>query len=272
MTGGAFEKVIPMIVGVVVFVILAGILISGFNQSLPSGIAPPDNTVPNRFTMHSVAYDLYKPVGQPTNTWNAKNSTGIVSTWEGAGSSMDSATVEWNGAGGEGPFYTVIVRNNTMWNSDRYPTNGTDFVSQVTYDLYKDFIMVEWARYTWIVVPGLTWWINAISFHDIINNFEGNISSVPLGDVRNSTLFISIDSSWANTESAHIQAIYSNQFNISMGMVSSDNVNWYTVVWYILTFNTSWMTNNDFFAYLISTVVDMMLLLCVLTISQRFIP
>jgi hypothetical protein len=259
LTSGGFEKIIPMTVGIITFIIIIGVVLS--TPSWQSTIVAPtlehSGEIPNPVAILGTTYIAWIPAtGMDANhSANISDHYWVGPVWLG-NRNMNNYSSFTDPAHTTHFIEVRIIRNNINY----VPYSTTEHET-------RDYIAFDAGTTDW------SWdlnWYSVIQLDEIIaHQVTGeNYSVVDLGAYNISALIQTHRTS--DTFAVDIQTNAYDLYIVQSPQVNYDD--FWSVMWWIITFNSGWMPSAPFFAYFISAIVDVTIALVAVRVAQGFIP
>jgi hypothetical protein len=268
---GDSSNVFPVAMGVIVFIVALSMLLTipSFQQTIvnaPMGVTEKEPMNPAQLL--GSQYTIWIPVSgfniTTTNTSNNYYSNAL--NYEPNNKNLQFTD----------PRYAThhidarIIRNNTNygnWQSDKSDKKDKD--GSFNYQCrYYDYIAFDGFIFDYGFYSNS--WYSRADFDRINESREGwnNYSLFELGVFNITGMLVTPGDGFNFTTD-----LYTNNFTLYIVQLPQINYNdFLQVLWYIISFNNSWMPSAPWFALIISSIVDVALALLLLFIAQGFIP
>lgn len=241
MGGGGYERVVPTLVGVIAFLLLLS-----FFVNLSGGSIGSSNPA-FKFTETYVSWSPSKHIITSANVSDHYVGTAMPFT-----------------KSGKNNVNLYVIRDSTQYRP------GSD----KPWERYKDYIIFDQKG----GFLNLFTEQSSISYSALNQQANTSDSNSARFDFtlwgENYTAFISTGPAGGKTDSsAFTTNLWANRFNVSLTqVVPPETPNFWTVTWWLLSFNAAWIPTFPVIAWLTSAVIDVILLLCAVRLAQGFIP
>ena len=248
-------SIVPLVMGILIF---AGSLAMIISVAIPSITPPNDNGLPPIGTLGASIAGMtpWIPVnGHNVTSVNTTNDYHSMAYGHPANSNYVTFT--------DPAYSSHVIDVRIIRNSTSYTGFGGGLETQ-----YIDYIFFDGYHESYLGMH-LDFWQRALSYEQILSrNYQDNYSRFDL-DAYN--LSVMIFTPGNHTEFSN--DLYDDNYTILIIQgLNIDNGNFWSILWSIISFNTSWMSSNIFIANLISLIVDTSLVLAALIIFQGFWP
>lgn len=262
--GDGSAQIMPVAVGVIFFVVVLTFVLTIDDFQETTVISPGEVT-------EKISNDPSALLGTQYIDWSPESgysfnntSTYILSSYYSWYGAADSRYVQFTDPNYDNHFLDVrIIRGNTLHQA---AAEGDQYA--VIHALFEDYISFDFYIEDWGIHHGGA--MGAVSFDNIIYNQipDQNFSVFSCGEYNISGFIVTPGNSTTFSTD-----LYMN--NYTLHIVQNPQINhqdFLSVLWWIISFNSAWMPDAPFFAYIISFLVDALLAMMIVFVVQGFIP
>ena len=233
---GGNEKVIPLLVGILVFLLIMSFIISSLGPIDPF---TEQNPVPAQFALGE-GYDMYTP----TYIISAVN---VTNYWQGSFKALAFSHP------GVSNVYGHVIRANTWYHAG----------SIHPWEKYKDFVAIDFGYIADASQFALSYATISQTMNTTASNithYDFQLTAVTSGKSGNYTLVVEVHHLATKTAD-----LYANHYNLTLtSPIEISPVNFWTAFGYLLTFNTNWIPTYPILAVAMSAVIDLIIVLCII--------